>query len=106
MPPAGAGLDGQLPGGDLAAGFDRLTDANREAVAGLQSIHEHSGGFGPLAMLTRSLQLGLPFWAKLQLLFLKGSPAFSVVSFDSLRSPFGALSRFARWWLNKMLGGG
>ena len=30
------------------------------------------------------------FWANLHLLFLKGSPAFSVVSFDSLRSRFGA----------------
>jgi hypothetical protein len=51
MLPAGAGLDGQLPGGDLAAGFDRLTDANREAVAGLQSIHEHAGEFGQITPL-------------------------------------------------------
>ena len=44
--------------------------------------------------LARSRQLApasSPFWANLHLLFLKGSPAFSVVSFDSLRSRFGAL---------------
>jgi hypothetical protein len=51
MLPAWAGLDGELPGGDLAAGFDRLTDANREAVAGLQAIHEHAGEFGQIAPL-------------------------------------------------------
>jgi hypothetical protein len=46
-----AGLDGELPSGDLPASFDRLTDANREAVAGLQSIHEHAGEFGQITPL-------------------------------------------------------
>ena len=48
---AGACLDGQLPGGDFSGCLDRLADADRQAVAGLQSIHEHAGEFGQITPL-------------------------------------------------------